>query len=73
MSTRFELDKFDEKSDCILWKKKMKTLLAQQKVVKALEDPSKLPITMSDDEKHEMTEIVYSPSFSICLIICNMS
>ncbi|CAK9325786.1 unnamed protein product, partial [Citrullus colocynthis] len=39
MSAKFELDRFDEKGDFFFWKKKMKALLVQQKVSKALDDP----------------------------------
>lgn len=41
-------------------KGKMKVLLVQQKVAKALEDPSKLPTNMTDAEKSEMHEIAYT-------------
>lgn len=60
MSAKFELDKFDEKGDFGFWKKKMKALLVQQKVSKALDAPSKLPTSMSDAEKAEMAKIAYS-------------
>lgn len=49
-----------EKGDFGLWKQKMKALLLQQKVAKALLDPSMLPTTMTAEQKDEMYEIVFS-------------
>lgn len=60
MSARVELEKFDGKGDFGLWKKKMEALLVQQKVAKALLDPSKLPTTLSELEKEEIHDIAYS-------------
>lgn len=60
MAAKFELERFDGKGDFGLWKTKMKALLVQQKVAKALLDPSKLPQSLSDSEKEEMQEIAHS-------------
>lgn len=60
MSTKFESERFDGKGDFDLWRQKMKALLTQQKVVKALLDPSKLPTAMIKDERDEMSEITHS-------------
>lgn len=60
MSAKYELERFDGKSDFNLWRQKMKALLTQQKVAKVLLDPSKLPANLTDDDKEEMREITHS-------------
>lgn len=60
MAAKFELERFDGKGDFGLWKTKMRALLVQQKVAKALLDPGKLPASMSNAEKEKMQEIAHS-------------
>ncbi|XP_022157856.1 uncharacterized protein LOC111024471 isoform X3 [Momordica charantia] len=60
MAAKFELEIFDGKGDFSLWKKKMKALLVQQKVAKALDDPSKLAGAKTAEEIVELQEIAFS-------------
>lgn len=60
MAAKFEVERFDGRGDFTLWKKKMRALLVQQKVSKALDDPSTHPATMTTLEKEEMLETAYS-------------
>ncbi|PON33116.1 hypothetical protein PanWU01x14_355310, partial [Parasponia andersonii] len=59
-SLKFELSFFDGSRDFSSWRKKMKVLLVQHKLQKALEDPASLPATMSDTQKAELQENAYS-------------
>lgn len=45
----FEIEKFDGKTDFDVWKAKIKAILGQQKAIKAIEDPAKLPTTMTKE------------------------
>lgn len=40
---RYDIYKFDGKRDFELWKTKIKALFGQQKAIKAIQDPSKIP------------------------------
>lgn len=60
MSTKFEVERFDGKGDFSLWKKKMRTLLVQQKVAKSLDNPDVRPEGMTEDQFNEMKEITYN-------------
>lgn len=60
MSTKIELERFDGKGDFGLWTKKMKVILIQQKVAKALIDPGTLPDSVIEAKKEEMVDIAYS-------------
>lgn len=60
MSAKYELERFDGRGDFGLWKKKMTAFLVQQKLAKALLDPSKLLASMSDSEKEDMHDLAYS-------------
>lgn len=60
MDVKFESECFDGRGDFGLWRQKMKALLVQQKVAKALLDPGKLPVNLTEDEKEAMHEIAYS-------------
>ena len=53
MGSRVELSQFDGKGDYSIWKQKMRAILVQQRVVKALDDPA----TFSDELKAKPTEI----------------
>ncbi|PON95322.1 hypothetical protein TorRG33x02_088440, partial [Trema orientale] len=59
-SLKFELSPFDGSGDFSSWRKKMKALLVQHKLHKALEDPTTLPTTMTDVQRLELQENAYS-------------
>lgn len=56
---RFDIEKFDGKSDFDLWKVKIKAILGQQKALHALTDPDKLPATLTADDKENMNMTAY--------------
>lgn len=58
--SKVEIDRFDGKTDFSIWKKRIKAVLVQMKVAKDLEGESKLPTTMSDDEKADILDQTYS-------------
>ncbi|MDO7987387.1 hypothetical protein OC713_02560 [Sweet potato little leaf phytoplasma] len=60
MAARFEVEKFDGKGDFSLWKKKMKTVLVQQKVAITLADPKEYPEDIKPKEKKEIEEVAFS-------------
>lgn len=60
MAAKFEIERFDGKGDFSLWKQKMKALLVQLKVSKALDDQKALAKTKTEDEVPEIQEIAYS-------------
>ncbi|XP_038889933.1 uncharacterized protein LOC120079695 [Benincasa hispida] len=55
-TTRFEIEKFDGKTDFELWKAKIKAVLGQQKALLAITDLTKYPKTFTDVEK-EIIEV----------------
>lgn len=55
---RYEIEKFDGKVEFGLWKTKVKAILGQQKHTKATEDPSRLPKTLTEDEKEVFERLV---------------
>ncbi|KAL2541288.1 zinc finger protein [Abeliophyllum distichum] len=65
MASKVELEKFDGKGDFSLWKQKMKAILVQQRVSKALEDPEGYSEALKSkpDAILEMNEIAYSSIF----------
>ncbi|XP_038880522.1 uncharacterized protein LOC120072186 [Benincasa hispida] len=50
-TTRFEIEKFDGKTNFELWKAKIKIVLGQQKELVAITNPTKYPKTLTDAEK----------------------
>ncbi|XP_038890043.1 uncharacterized protein LOC120079747 [Benincasa hispida] len=50
-TTRYEIEKFDSKTDFELWKVKIKVVLGQQKALLAITDPAKYPETLTEAEK----------------------
>lgn len=56
MTTKYEIEKFDGSKSFGLWRTKMRGMLVQQGLVKALMGRSKMPETMSEEEKEEMDE-----------------
>ncbi|KAK2973986.1 hypothetical protein RJ640_020432 [Escallonia rubra] len=65
-STKYDLEKFDGSNDFSLWRMKMRDVLIQQGLLKALKGKQGLPDTMSDDEKEDMLERAHS-ALLLCL------
>ena len=59
-TARFEIEKFNEKNDFSLWRVKMRALLVQQGLWKALKGNNALPATLSDEEKEDLLEQAHS-------------
>ncbi|KAK2995729.1 hypothetical protein RJ640_016681 [Escallonia rubra] len=55
-STKYDLDKFDGSNDFSLWRMKMRVVMIQQGLLKALKGNQGLSETMSADEKEDMLE-----------------
>jgi hypothetical protein len=51
MATKFDIEKFDGRNDFNLWRVRMKALLVQQWLSKALRGKHALPKSLSEDEK----------------------
>ncbi|XP_038882247.1 uncharacterized protein LOC120073473 [Benincasa hispida] len=60
-TTRYEIEKFDGKTDFELWKVKIKEVLGQQKALLAITNPAKYPETLTAAEKKTI-EIVDQPT-----------
>ena len=58
MAAKIELEVFNGKGDFMLWRKKMKAVLIQQKVGKALDES--YPTVWTEDKKKEVDEIAFS-------------
>ncbi|XP_038887098.1 uncharacterized protein LOC120077280 [Benincasa hispida] len=58
-TTKYEIEKFDEKIDFELRKAKIKAVLGQQKALLAITDPSKYPETLSEAEKETIESNAY--------------
>ncbi|TXG46510.1 hypothetical protein EZV62_027990 [Acer yangbiense] len=67
ISMKFEIDKFDGTEDFGIWRRKVKALLSQQKILKAIEGPDKLPDSLNDEQKSDMLEM------ALRTIILNLS
>ena len=65
--TRYDIEKFDGKRDFTLQKAKIKVIVDQQKALKALTDPKKLPKTMTQEDKETMENAAYG------VIVLNLS
>ena len=59
-TTRFEIEKFNRKNNFSLWRVKMRALLVQQGLWKALKGKNALPATLSDEEKENLLEQAHS-------------
>ncbi|KAK3038286.1 hypothetical protein RJ639_029874 [Escallonia herrerae] len=59
-STKYDLEKFDGSNDFSLWRMRMRAILIQQGLLKALKGKQGLPDTMSDDEKEDMFKRAHS-------------
>ena len=66
MTTKFEVEKFDGRNYFSLWHVKMRALLVQQGLSKALKGKDALPTTMYDEEKDELKEKTHS-AILLCL------
>ncbi|KAK3011898.1 hypothetical protein RJ639_011418 [Escallonia herrerae] len=77
-STKYDLEKFDGSNDFSSWRMKMRAVLIQQGLLKALKGKQGLPDTMSADEKEDMVAqlqeqqqqlyLLTLPSFGICVL-----
>ncbi|KAK3039695.1 hypothetical protein RJ639_027036 [Escallonia herrerae] len=56
----YDLEKFDGSNDFSLWRMKMRAVLIQQELLKALKGKQGLLDTMSNDEKEDMLERAHS-------------
>ena len=56
---KYDIEKFDGKRDFTLSKAKIKAIVSQQKTLKALTNPEKLPKTMTQGEKETMKNVAY--------------
>ena len=54
LAAKFEIDKFNGKNDFSLWRVKMRALLVQQGLWKALKGKDALPAMLSDEEKEDL-------------------
>jgi hypothetical protein len=59
-SSKFEVEKFNGKTNFELWKFKMKDLLVQQGFKKALEGKIKKPTTMTNEEREYLDAMALS-------------
>ncbi|KAK3225087.1 hypothetical protein Dsin_004949 [Dipteronia sinensis] len=64
---KFEIDKFDGTGDFGIWRRKVKALLSQQKILRAIESPDKLPDSLTQVQKDDMLEM------ALGTIILNLS
>ena len=53
---RIDIDKFDGNGDFRIWRRKIRALLAQQRLLKALDDPIIWPEEISEEQKNEVLE-----------------
>ncbi|WRX14855.1 Integrase [Theobroma cacao] len=59
-STKYEIEKFNGRNDFSLWRVKMRALLVQQGLLKALKGKEHLPSNLSDGEKDDLMEKAHS-------------
>ncbi|TXG49068.1 hypothetical protein EZV62_024943 [Acer yangbiense] len=64
---KFEIDRFDGTGDFGIWRRKVKAILSQQKILKAIEGSDKLPATLNEEQKNDMFEM------ALGTIILNLS
>ena len=70
MTTKFEIEKFDEKSNFLLWKIRVTSLLVKESTHKALLGIEKKPSKMEDNESndidfHANMIIILCPSYEV--------
>jgi len=66
MAAKFDIEKFDGRNDFNLWRVRMKALLVQQGLSKALKGKDALPESLTEDEKENILEKVHS-AIHLCL------
>ena len=59
-SSKYDIEKFTGANDFGLWRVKMRSLLVQKSLLKALGGESKLSPTLSSDEKEDLLEKAHS-------------
>ncbi|TXG73733.1 hypothetical protein EZV62_002312 [Acer yangbiense] len=57
VNTNEATNKFDGSDDFGIWRRKVKALLSQQNILKAIEGPDKLPDALTDEQKDDMLEM----------------
>lgn len=65
-STKYDVEKFTGKNSFSLWRIKMRAVLVQQGLLKALSGKDKLPSTLSEEQKDDMLERAHS-AILLCL------
>ena len=66
MPTKFDVEKFNGKGNFGLWQKRVKALLVQQGLHKALQGKKSKPATMTDDDWEEM-DLKAASTIQLCL------
>jgi transposase InsO family protein len=66
MATKFDIEKFDGRNDFNLWRVRMKALLVQQGLSKALKGKEALSESLKEEEKEEIMEKAHS-AIQLCL------
>ena len=65
-SAKYKVEKLDGRNSFSLWKVKMRAILMQQELLKAVFNNDKLPESMSEDEKEELEMKAHSAT-QLCL------
>ncbi|KAJ0074652.1 hypothetical protein Patl1_37449 [Pistacia atlantica] len=60
MTTKYEIEFFNGKNDFSLWRVKIRAVLVQQGLLKALNGKQALPESMSDEDKDDLLERAHS-------------
>lgn len=60
MSAKYEIEKFNGRDDFSLWRVKMRAILVQQGLLKALNGKNALPEDLSDEQKDDMVDRAHS-------------
>ena len=63
---KFEVDKFNDKENSLLWQKKVKALLAQHGLHKILQGKLAKPVGMSDEDCEEL-DLKTTSTIQLCL------
>jgi hypothetical protein len=74
MATKFHIEKFDGRNNINLWQVRMKALIVQQGLYKALKGKDALPQSLSEDKKEEILEKTHS-AIQLCLnneVLCKV-
>ncbi|KAK3027837.1 hypothetical protein RJ639_040587 [Escallonia herrerae] len=69
-STKYDLEKFDGSNDFSLWRMKMRAILIQQGLLKALKENQGFPETMSADKKEDMLKRAHSALLLSLALTC---